>query len=509
MPRCIPWCLLLFLASAGVGSAQTFTNGSARILASPTGDDALAVTVADFNGDGRSDLYYPGRLLVQGTDGSYRDALLGSAISVEGNAPLVALPGDPNADGLTDLLIVDRQPGSRYYENTNTIRYRLANGERSLNIRTQSIGAAWGNFDGEGGIDVYVASSDGQNRLFLSSLNDDFTDVSDTKRSQSAAGVCGLAVNDFDHDLDLDVYLPMCQNNTVNELLEYDSVRDRYNNVANREGVSSFRFSHSAVWFDYNNDGWDDLFVVNARFDIENGQNQLFRNDSGTGFTEVAGQAGLLGSQPEPRRGVAAADFDNDGWTDLYISYFETSHRLFRNLGDGTFEDVTRARLPSQPNTEAFAAADVDDNGWIDLVYHQPEGVTLLMNDGAANWTHLSLRAPGRNRRGLGARVTVTAGTLTQTKQMTMGGGNPRHAQDARLHFGLAGNEVIDRIDVVWQDGTTDVLTDQPVNQELVISKGGQLNPAPSAFDLLGPEDGAFYDTSAAAIDLSWGVAQD
>lgn len=509
MTRCFLFGLLVLIPLAERLSAQSFTDQSVRITATPTGVSARGITVSDFNGDGRSDIYFPGRLLLQGADGMYRDALLGSAISVEGQGPLIGLPGDPNADGLTDLLIVDTAPGSRYYENTNTIRYRLANGERSLNIRTFSAGALWGNFDGEGGVDLFVASRDGDNRLYLSSLNDDFTDVSDTKRSQTSGGVCGLAVNDWDHDLDLDVYLPMCDGNPVNQLLQYDSVRDRYGDIAGQRGVQSFRFSHAAVWFDYNNDGWDDLFVVNARFDIENGRNQLFRNEGGTGFTEVAAQAGLEGSPPEQRRGVAAADFDNDGWTDLYISFDTAAHELFRNLGDGTFENVTQEWLPATPSTEAFAAADVDDNGWIDLLYHQSGGTTLLMNDGTAHWTRIALRAGDRNRRGLGARVTVTAGDLVQTKQMLMGGGNPRHEQEARLHFGLGTNETIDRIDIVWEDGTSDVLTDLSVDTELVINKGGQLNPPPSPFSLAGPIDGAFFDTSAAAIDLSWEPSSD
>ncbi|MFT4603597.1 MAG: hypothetical protein ACI9W4_000312 [Rhodothermales bacterium] len=506
--RFIPLLLLVALVQSAQG--QSFQDATARILSTPAPTAPIGLTVADLNGDGRTDIYHPGRLLLQTEEGTWVNALLGSAIDVEGNAPLIGLPGDPNSDGLTDLLLLDGGPGSRYYENTNTIRYRLANGERTLNIRTLSTGAIWGDFDGGGGIDLFVASSDGQNRLYVSNADGSFTDVSDVKRSGTRSGGCGMAVADWDHDLDLDVYLPVCQGNPANILLEYDSVRDRYTENAARRGVASFRYSHSAVWLDYDNDGWQDLFVVNARLEVENGRNQLYRNMQGTGFEDVTASSGLEGSISNLRRGVAAADFDNDGWTDLYVSLDdETRPQLYRNQGDGTFTDIASLVLPPVPATLAFTAADVDDNGWIDLLFGPAEGNVLLANDGENNWTRIVLRTPGVNRRGMGARVTVTAGGIQQTKQMLMGGGNVRHSTDAKLHFGLGEAAVIDQIQIFWADGSVDQLSELEVNKELVIARGGTLNPPPSVFQLGNPVDAALFDTSAAEIDFSWQASTD
>ncbi len=499
--------ILLLIAPSQRAQGQTFTDATSRILSTPAPSAPTALTVADLNGDGRTDIYHPGRLLLQTDEGTWVNALLGSAIDVEGNAPLIGLPGDPNADGLTDLLILDQGPGSRYYENANTIRYRLANGERTLNIRTFSTGAIWADFDGGGLVDLFIASSDGQNRLYVSNVFGNFIDVSDVKRTTTTSGGCGMAAADWDHDLGLDVYLPMCQGNPTNLLLEYDPVRDRFTENAGRRGVQSFRFSHSAVWLDYDNDGWQDLFVLNAKLELDDGRNQLFRNLEGTGFEDVTATTGLEGSLRSRRRGVAAADFDNDGWTDLFVTAEANRPRLYRNQGDGTFTDIGPLVLPPLPETLAFTAADVDDNGWIDLLFGPPEGDMLLTNGGDNNWTRIALREPGFNRRGMGARVTVSAGGIEQTKQMLMGGGNVRHSTDAKLHFGLGEAAVIDRIQIFWADGSVDQISDLDVNKELVIARGGTLRPPPSTFQLGEPVDAALFDTSAAQIDFSWEAA--
>ena len=498
----LPALLLLMIPFQGA-LGQTFTDVTARILSTPAPSAPTALTVADLNGDGRTDIYHAGRLLLQTEEGTWVNSLLGSAIDVEGLAPLGALPGDANADGLTDLLLLDQSPGSRYYENTNTIRYRLVNGERTLNVRTLSTGGIWGDFDGDGRIDLFVASSDGQNRLYVSNADGSFNDVSDVKRTATGGGGCAMAAADWDNDLDLDVYLPACEGNPTNALLEYNPVSDRFTEGAAQRGIQSFRYSHSAVWLDYDNDGWQDLFVVNARFDIENGRSQLFRNLAGARFEEVT-TAGLEGSNSAPRRGVAAADFDNDGWTDLFVTSEGGRPLLYRNQGDGTFEDIGLSVLPLLPETLAFTAADVDDNGWIDLLFGPPEGDVLIANDGENNWTRIALRAQGSNRRGMGARVTISAGGLQQTKQMLMGGGNIRHSADAKLHFGLGESSLIDQVQITWPDGSVDVLSNLEVNTELVISKGGSLTTPPSSFQLSEPVDAALFDTSATQIDFSW-----
>ncbi|MFT5143939.1 MAG: hypothetical protein ACI84D_002570, partial [Thalassolituus oleivorans] len=504
------FCLIIIFALGQRAQAQTFVDASQLILSPPAaGVSFSAITVADFNGDGRTDIYHPGRLYRQQVDGTYLDILLNSGITIEGQFPLVALPGDRNADGLLDLAILDQLPGSRYYDNVNAEQYRLANGERSLSIQTLSTGGVWADFDVDGRLDLFVGASDGQNQLYLSNILGTFTNASDFKLTSSAPGGCGLAIADWDGDLDLDVYVAACLGTNVNSLMEYDSVRDRFTDRAGAEGVQSFRYSYSAVWLDYDNDGWQDLFVVNARFDVENGRNQLYRNLGGTSFQEVAEGAGVAGGPSTPRRGSAAADFNNDGWTDLYVTLDSGRHQLYMNQGDGTFLERGLGVLPGTPGTSIATAADVNDDGWIDLIYGLPAGHTLLLNGGENNWTKIALRHPGQNRRGIGARIQIKAGGLTQTKQMVPGGGGVSQSMESELHFGLGAAAILDEVTVSWQDGSVDVLTNLPANQRLTIARGGSLNSPPESFALTSPPDAAFFDTSATAIGFAWAPAAD
>ncbi|MBO6575636.1 MAG: VCBS repeat-containing protein [Rhodothermales bacterium] len=496
---------LLILAHSA--NAQSFTEASELLLDKPTG--LIRMTVADLDGDGRSDIYQAGTLYRQQPDGTFINVIGASGITAEGLAPLLALPGDPNVDGLPDIVILNQAPNSRYYENSTAYRYLLANGERNLNTRTLSIGGAWGDFDVDGRIDLFVGSADGAHELFLTSSGGQFTNVSQTKRTNSFGGGCGIAVNDIDNDLDLDVYVAACGSNTRNSLLVYDHVRDRFNEGAQTFQVATTRFSHSAVFLDYDNDGWQDLFVVNARNDIENGSNQLFRNLGGNRFEDVSGTAGIEGTPTARRRHSAAADFNNDGWTDIMVTTDGGGHHVFMNQGDGTFVDVRREVFPVQPVLSRFIAADVNDDGWVDIMFGSPSGNRLFLNDGTNNWARIALRDSSPNRQGLGARVRVTAGGLTQTKVMVPGGGSVSQGQDALLHFGLGDAAQIDEIRVTWQDGVEDVLTGQPANQLLMIGRGGGLNPPPSRFLVNAPDDAAFFDTSRTAIDFSWEPATD
>jgi len=137
------------------------------------------------------------------------------------------------------------------------------------------------------------------------------------------------------------------------ELLSYDG--PRFTDVTGQFGLGGVSGSRVA-WGDYDDDGLDDLLVSGCR---------LFHNDSGVGFTDVTGRAGLAGAAG---RGGVWADYDNDGRLDFYMCGSDTADRVWRNEG-GRFRDVTTAAgYPSEPGpTEGAAWADFDNDGWVDL----------------------------------------------------------------------------------------------------------------------------------------------
>lgn len=140
---------------------------------------------------------------------------------------------------------------------------------------------------------------------------------------------------------------------TARRILEYDGAV--FTDITDSAGLAERRESRVA-WGDFNNDGYEDLLL--------NGS-VLFRNDSGGRFTNVTDSAGLAGT---PGRGGIWGDYDNDGWLDAYVPGGDSIDRLFRN-DSGRFVDVTRqAGWASDPSpTEGCAWADYDNDGWIDL----------------------------------------------------------------------------------------------------------------------------------------------
>jgi hypothetical protein len=128
---------------------------------------------------------------------------------------------------------------------------------------------------------------------------------------------------------------------------------------------------------DYNNDGRPDIFVLRGGWEIAM-RNSLLRNDADGTFTDVTREAGLSSGQHATHH-AAWADFDNDGWLDVFVGHELTPSQLFRNRGDGTFEDVTaRAGVGATAFTKGIAAGDLDGDGWMDLYLSNMWGENFL-----------------------------------------------------------------------------------------------------------------------------------
>ena len=182
-----------------------------------------------------------------------------------------------------------------------------------------------------------------------------------------------------------------------------------------------------AVWADYDNDGWRDLYV------LTHGANVLFRNEAGTGFRDVTAAAGV----GDTGKGATAAwgDYDGDGFLDLFVANWRcypecarenaaalASDRLYRNLGDGTFEDVS-GLLGDKLRGAGFSAsfADFDDDGDLDIyvvndMVEHPVGNVLWRNDGpgCGGWCWSDASAETRTgavRNGMGRVRSITAAT--------------------------------------------------------------------------------------------------
>ena len=229
---------------------------------------------------------------------------------------------------------------------------------------------------------------------------------------------------------------------------------------------------------------------------------QLFINTP-QGFVDQSQAAGIT-LNPTGGESIAAGDFDNDKDIDVYIVGREVvgnrPNTLYENQGDGTFVEVMSAGGAAGTDLgigESVVVADYDGDGFLDLFTlngKEPRPFDLdgqnqlfrnVGNDN--NWIQLDLEGSVSNRDGIGAQVYVTSGGVTQLREQN--GGIHKHAQNhTRLHFGLAGDTVIDEIRIVWPSGIEQVLTNVDINQILAITE---------------PNDGPGPDTEAPTASLT------
>jgi hypothetical protein len=243
---------------------------------------------------------------------------------------------------------------------------------------------------------------------------------------------------------------------------------------------------------DYDNDEWLDLYVTS----FENETATLYRNLGGGMFQDVTLVSGAgQGTVPYVTWGCGLVDFDNDGHRDIFVACghiddnvelfddtttYEEPNILLRNTGDGHFVDVTAEAgdgMKVKRSSRGAAFDDLDNDGDIDVVVlNSRREPTILRNmlqeQGSKNhWLQIQLRGVRSNRDGVGARVKVVAGELTQIDEVHSGRGYQSH-YGTRLHFGLGKHDRVDLIEVRWPGGRVDVLKDVRVDRLLSISEG-------------------------------------
>ena len=261
----------------------------------------------------------------------------------------------------------------------------------------------------------------------------------------------------------------------------------RFTQVQHGLGVAAQGNTMGVASGDYNNDGWQDLAVSNI------GPNFLYRNHSGRSFQNIAERAGVAHPvetvdnmfNPSMTWGLSFADFNNDGWLDLYLvagsmdfEHIPQPNSLYLNDRAGGFVDVSGPSGAADPGQgRSLAIADYDGDGRLDMFvanYGQPPLLYRNLSRSTGNhWIRLELEGTLSNRDAVGARVTVFAHDLPpQTREVQIGQG--LGSCDAKaLHFGLGSASRADRIDIRWHSGRTQTLRRVPADQTLTLREPG------------------------------------
>jgi hypothetical protein len=273
--------------------------------------------------------------------------------------------GDYDNDGDLDLFVGFKADlPNRLYRNDDG-RFVDVAGEAGVADLPDTRAAAWGDFDGDGDLDLHVGftkrsntpnrlyRNNGKGRPFTNVAHEAGVDISGVETRQ-AAWV------DYDNDGDVDLFVAL--RDGPNRLFRNDA--GRFTDVAKGLGVDDPRKTVGAVWFDYNQDGRLDVFVANQDGD----RNGLWRND-GTRFVDVARELGLDGNAAARlgSNGPSVADFNNDGLLDLFVAGYGRNF-LYRNEGGGRFTDVADAMgVAGGERATPSAWGDYDNDGRPDL----------------------------------------------------------------------------------------------------------------------------------------------
>jgi len=438
------------------------------------------VCAGDYDNDGRVDLFvtYYGQSVLYRNQGNgvFSDTTRAAGLAGPDRYSTGCAFLDYDRDGRLDLFV------SAYVAPEDAARYRPGTGQS----------CSWKGF-------VVMCGPAGlrgaQNALYHGNGDGTFTDVSQAAGILKAAPSFGFTplVLDYDNDGWPDVYVT---NDSRASLLfhnEHDGTFKERGLIAGAALTADGRAQAGmgAAAADYDRDGWLDI----AKTNFDDDTTSLYRNLGGGAFEDASLPAGLGVNDRYLGWGVGFPDFDLDGWPDLLIVNghvypeadraggryaYEQRKLLYRNLGNGRFEDVSLRAGPGialRKPARGAAFGDLFGGGRLDVVVNNMNDAPSLLHDCAPTDRHaLVVRLEGTrsNRSAIGARVVVQAGGRRLIDEVRSGGSFCSQ-NDLRLHFGLGSSAVADRVEVAWPSGARDVATSVTADQAVVIREGAGL----------------------------------
>jgi hypothetical protein len=452
------------------GAITAFNAEWVDLTYPPLGEDtSYSATVAwgDYDGDGDLDVYL--------THGSYHSNQLfrndGGGVFVDATSgPLGDLDfasgvawGDYDNDGDLDLYLAECFTANELFRNDGGGTFVDVTGG-PLGDAGCGMGVVWGDFDNDGYLDIYLANDGSANKLFRNDGGGNFVD-STSGPLGDAGSSSTVACADYDNDGDLDIYL--VNFGSANRLLRNDGglvfvdvTSGPLGDAAQGKGVA---------WGDYDNDGDMDLYFANQYTG-----NKLLRNDGGGTFVDVT--SGPLADGGNGK-GAAWGDYDNDGDLDLFLAKGDgatlAENKLMRNDGGGIFVDVTSGPLTKLGLWSGSALGDCDNDGDLDLYVANLQGPnSLFLNQkGSTNhWLHANLVGVVSNKSAIGARVSAYSSSLSQIREIS-GGSGYMSQNSLTAEFGLGSLTLVDSLIIRWPSGTVQKLSSLPVDTLLTITE--------------------------------------
>jgi hypothetical protein len=422
-------------------------------------------------------------------------------------------------------MIITCEEGMVLFRNNGDATFTDVTKQAHLTDPRWSTGAAFGDYDGDGFVDLMVSryvefdlnhlpqfgvgvtcrfrgipvqcGPRGMkglgDSLYHNKGDGTFTDVSRAGGVDDAHGYYGLGViwSDFNEDGRPDLFV--ADDSTPNYLYKNDG-NGHFTDVSYISGTAvsgdgGEMAGMGVAICDFNHTGRFSIHVTN----FEDQSNSLYRNDDNMAFTDVAYAAGIgQVTIPYMGWGIGCVDFDNDGWPDLFVvnghvypqvdalatgMKYRQRKLVFLNQKDGKFVDVSDSvggavKIPQASRGAAFG--DLDNDGRIDVVVENIDGLPMLLHNEGTNanhWITLELIGTRSNRLALGAKVRVVAGAVSQVDEVRSGG-SYLSQNDLRQHFGLGSANKVDDVEIRWSSGNTQVLHNLAADRFYIVKEG-------------------------------------
>jgi len=484
----------------------------------------------DYDNDGDIDIYFlnsasakgaPLRNALYRNDGNWRFTDVTSAAGVgDTGFGLGVAVADYDNDGDQDLYLNNHGPNVLYRNNGDGTFTDVTSAAGVGNGDQVGAGANFLDIEGDGDVDLYVSNyvecpevetfqttraghpaylgpaaeiyENTRDTLYRNNGDGTFTDISDPSGigAHEGAGM-GTICGDIDDDHDTDILIA---NDMTGNFLFLNNGQGRFEEAGLIAAIAYDQHgeeqgSMGTELGDYDNDGKLDLYVTA----YQDQWGPLYRNLGDGFFEDVTMETGAgAGTVASVTWGSGLFDFDQDGRRDLFIacghlqpnveSYddrttYNQINKLYRNDGKGKLVDITSQSGPGlqlKRCSRGAAFEDFDNDGDVDIaILNSGQEPTILRNDSPSqgHWLQIRLRGVKTNRDGVGARVKVVAGDLTLIDEVHSGRGYQSH-HGTRLYFGLGERERIDRVEVRWIGGGTDVFTDVKIDRLVTLVEG-------------------------------------
>ena len=523
-----PWPVRFTDVSAPAGLTAPFLSGLPLTKKYIVEANGAGLAFFDYNNDNYPDIFLLNSARFakgpQPSNHLYRNNKNGTFTDVTAQAGLTRsgwgnglCSGDVNNDGHEDLFLTYWGPNALYLNKNGVFTEVTQAAGLARPGKEWSSGCTFLDYDRDGHLDLFIAQyldfdpaktplpgaapncqwkgmpvfcgprglPYGRALLYRNLGNGTFTDV--TQASGIAAAKDFYAFTTLAADLNADGWTDLyvaCD--ATPSLFFRNNKNGTFSEIGAEAGVAFNEHGQEqsgmgAAVGDFDNDGRLDLLKTNFANDYPN----LYRNLGNGLFEDVVLRAGLAVNPQYVAWGIGLVDFDNDGWKDVFQvnghlfpelgpAAYRNPRLLYRNLGNGRFEDLSPAYLaPASSRGAAFG--DFDNDGRLDvLIQNMDAPPTLLRNSGAplGNWLKLLPQGTQSNRSAIGSTVRLlgqTEAVVSQSSYLSV--------NDRRLHFGLGPAQQVDSIAVRWPSGQTELFGPYPANQTVTLVEGSGRRP--------------------------------